>query len=110
VNGGGAAARIHARETALRGRDGQTVMGFAAGCSEWGRRREKGAEARQRRPAPFWEGRVRKGRCGSGNWADAWRKRGMSKGGSLSTDGRRPAGSGPRPMAVGDMHRACAVG
>jgi hypothetical protein len=56
VNDGGAAARIRARETTLRGRDGQTAMGFAAGCSEWGRRREKGAEAQRPHPAPFWEG------------------------------------------------------
>jgi hypothetical protein len=88
VNGGGDAARIRARETALRGRDGRTAMGFAAGCSEWGRRREKGAEARQHRPAPFLEGAGDAGGWwGSGNRADVWRKRGTSKGGPYQPAG-----------------------
>jgi hypothetical protein len=56
VNGGGAAAGIWARETALRGQERRTAMGFAVRCSEWGRRREKGPEAQRRRPTPFWEG------------------------------------------------------
>jgi hypothetical protein len=90
VNGGGAAVGIRARETALRGWDRRAAMGFAAGCSEWGRRREKGAEAQWRRPTPFWEGAGEAGRrWGSGNRANAWRKRGTSKGGaSLLTGGR----------------------
>jgi hypothetical protein len=45
VNGDDTATGIRARETALRGQDGRTAMGFAAGCSEWERRREKGAKA-----------------------------------------------------------------
>jgi hypothetical protein len=41
-------------------------MGFAAGCSEWGWRREKEAEAQRRCPAPFWEGAGEAGGGGVG--------------------------------------------
>jgi hypothetical protein len=67
VNGGDAAAGIRARETALRGQDRRTTMRFVVGCSEWGQRREKDAEARQRRPAPFWEGAGEAGGQGTGS-------------------------------------------
>jgi hypothetical protein len=76
VNGGGAAAGIQARETELRGWDGRTSMGFAAGCSEWGRGREKGAEARRRHPAPFWEGA---GEAGGGGGRGIGPTRGESR-------------------------------
>jgi hypothetical protein len=84
VNDGGAAAEIRARETALRGRDGRTAMGFAVGCSEWGRRREKRAEVRQHRPTPFWEGAGEAG-------ADGGRETGPTRGGSGARAGGLPA-------------------
>jgi hypothetical protein len=67
VNGGGAAARIRARETALRGWDGRTAMGFATGCSEWGWSREKKGPRRGGVVRLlFGRGRVRQGAVGVG--------------------------------------------
>jgi hypothetical protein len=93
VNGDNAMTGIRARETALRGQDGRTSMGFAAGCSEWGRRREKGAEARRRHPAPFWEGA---GEAGGGRGTGPTHRGSgtRAKGGPC-----RPAG-GARPAAA----------
>jgi hypothetical protein len=111
VNGGGAAAGIRASETALRGWDRRTTMGFAARCSEWGRRREKESEAWRRRPTPFWEGAGEAGGAvGVGESGRCVEEVGHEQGGSLSTDGQHPADNGPRPAGEGDVRRACVAG
>jgi hypothetical protein len=56
-------------------------MGFAARCSEWGRRREKGAEARRHCRLLFERGRVRQGAVGVGRRGRRVEEAGHEQGG-----------------------------
>jgi hypothetical protein len=57
----------------------------------------------------FGRGRVRQGAVGVGEPGRRVEEAGHEQGGSLSTDGRRPTGSGPRLVGAGDVRCARAA-